>query len=205
MFGKNLLARRKSKGWTQEEVANRIIVTKQTYSHYENENRIPSLDKMLKLAEVFDTNIHALFGSDSSYEEAQTTYPVKHKIETLVEVFLDDSRNLNFKFQSKNKPIVENLLLKEEKYIYFDATDNSMKNLRIMKADKLLIRMRKKIKNGDIALIYVNEKLLVRKIMMAQDLLILEPANPNNSIEIFRVSTDQLRFVGTVEKVIITI
>lgn len=37
MYGQKLRELRKLEGWTQEEVAKKLGVSKQTYSHYENE------------------------------------------------------------------------------------------------------------------------------------------------------------------------
>jgi transcriptional regulator with XRE-family HTH domain len=61
VYGKKLKQLRKIEGWTQEEVANKIGVSKQTYSHYENEKRRPGLDLIRELAEVYQVNIDDIF------------------------------------------------------------------------------------------------------------------------------------------------
>ena len=53
MYGKKLRELRKIEGWTQEEVAKKLGVSKQTYSHYENEKRRPGLDMVRELALVY--------------------------------------------------------------------------------------------------------------------------------------------------------
>lgn len=64
MYGKKLKELRKLEGWTQEEVAKKLGITKQTYSHYENENRKPSLDMIKELAAVYQVNIDDIFSPD---------------------------------------------------------------------------------------------------------------------------------------------
>ncbi|WP_245415775.1 helix-turn-helix domain-containing protein [Alteribacter populi] len=65
LYGERLRNLRKEKGWTQLEVARKVGVSKQTYSHYEKENRRPSLEMAYKLSEVYNVNINDVFGSDS--------------------------------------------------------------------------------------------------------------------------------------------
>lgn len=60
----NLKALRQSLGLTQEEVAGRLGVTRQTVSSYESGRTRPDLDTLKRLAEVYDTDIQAiLYGS----------------------------------------------------------------------------------------------------------------------------------------------
>lgn len=65
MYGEKLRELRKLEGWTQEEVAKKLKVSKQTYSHYENENRRPSLDMVRELANVYQVNIDAIFAEET--------------------------------------------------------------------------------------------------------------------------------------------
>lgn len=211
MYGKNLLTRRLAKGWRQEDVANLIEVKKAAYCHYEKETRRPSLAKMLKLAEIFDTNIHDLFGVDSSQDilpsnltkHKSSEPPLQEKVDTLIDVLWDEHGNFNYKIHSKNEVVVENSLFLEEKNMYFEATDNSMANLRILKGDRLLIRMGEKVKSGDIVLIYVNESLIVRRIIKKESTFVLETESTNDLDGNLRVYSDQIRVVGKVEQVII--
>lgn len=64
MYGEKLRQLRKLEGWTQEEVAKKIGVTKQTYNHYENENRRPSLDMVRELGRVYQVNLDAIFAGE---------------------------------------------------------------------------------------------------------------------------------------------
>lgn len=61
MYGQNLRELRKIEGWTQEEVATKLGISKQTYSHYENEKRKPGLETIRKLAAVYQVDIDKIF------------------------------------------------------------------------------------------------------------------------------------------------
>ena len=59
-FGNKLYELRKGKGFTQEELANRLDVTRQTVSKWELGDSTPDLDKLVLLAELFDMSLDEL-------------------------------------------------------------------------------------------------------------------------------------------------
>ena len=56
----HLKALRKEKGVSQQAVADYLGITRQAYSNYENGNRVPDYETLLKLAEYFETTVDAL-------------------------------------------------------------------------------------------------------------------------------------------------
>lgn len=52
MLGENIKTYRQKKGYTQEEVANRLHVTRQTISKWEKNNSVPDAEVLVKLADV---------------------------------------------------------------------------------------------------------------------------------------------------------
>lgn len=62
MFGERLKTLRQAKGLTQEELAKRIGVTKQTISNWENGNITPALDVLITLVEFFHTTPNGMLG-----------------------------------------------------------------------------------------------------------------------------------------------
>ena len=53
-FNEKLLELRKQKGWSQEEVGEKINVSRQTISKYESGLSTPEMDKLIELAKVFE-------------------------------------------------------------------------------------------------------------------------------------------------------
>ena len=53
---------REARGMTQQELAERIGVRRETILHLENNRYNPSLEMALKIARVFDLKIEDLFG-----------------------------------------------------------------------------------------------------------------------------------------------
>ncbi len=64
MFSENLKAIRKAKGLTQEELAARLHVVRQTISKWEKGLSVPDAELLIRLAEVLDTTVSQLLGAD---------------------------------------------------------------------------------------------------------------------------------------------
>lgn len=64
MLNKNLKTIRNNKGFTQEELANRLHVTRQTISKWEKGYSVPDADLLSKLAEELDVSVSELLGKD---------------------------------------------------------------------------------------------------------------------------------------------
>lgn len=72
-FSDRLKELRTSKGLTMEQLAKEIDSTKGTISNFENKNKKPSLDMLIKLADYFEVSIDYLVG--------RTNDPKLHKKE----------------------------------------------------------------------------------------------------------------------------
>lgn len=62
MFSENLKAMRKAKGYTQEELAIKLNVVRQTVSKWEKGLSVPDADVLSKMADVLDTKVSILLG-----------------------------------------------------------------------------------------------------------------------------------------------
>ena len=60
---------RKKNGWSQEELAEKLGVTRQSISKYEGAQSIPDLDKILKLSEIFGETTDYLIKDELEEEE----------------------------------------------------------------------------------------------------------------------------------------
>ena len=62
MLGENIKTYRQKKGYTQEEVANRLHVTRQTISKWEKNYSVPDAEVLVKLADVLEVQTSQLLG-----------------------------------------------------------------------------------------------------------------------------------------------
>lgn len=62
MLSKRIYELRLSFGWTQVQLAQKLGVTKQTVSNWENDNIQPSIDMLIKLSKIFNASTDYLLG-----------------------------------------------------------------------------------------------------------------------------------------------
>ncbi|MBA4700718.1 MAG: helix-turn-helix transcriptional regulator [Ruminococcus sp.] len=69
-IGKNIKRLRKQRNWTQEQLANKLYISRQTLSNYENGNRLPNLYMACQIADVFEISIDSLMGRKRNSPES---------------------------------------------------------------------------------------------------------------------------------------
>lgn len=62
MLSENIKNLRKNKGYTQEELANRLNVVRQTISKWEKGHSVPDAELLKKLAEILEVDVSQLLG-----------------------------------------------------------------------------------------------------------------------------------------------
>lgn len=68
-FAENLMALRRQRGWSQEELGSQIGVTRQTVSKWEMGQSTPELEKLVELSKLFQISIDQLVGLEKTEEE----------------------------------------------------------------------------------------------------------------------------------------
>ena len=63
MLNENMKALRKNKGLTQEELANRLNVVRQTVSKWEKGLSVPDAEMLQKIADVLESDVSQLLGA----------------------------------------------------------------------------------------------------------------------------------------------
>lgn len=72
MFSENLKSVRKAKGLTQDELAIRLHVVRQTISKWEKGLSVPDAEMLMKIAEIFEVSVSELLGAKIVNETNQT-------------------------------------------------------------------------------------------------------------------------------------
>ena len=68
-FGHKLKSEREKKGWSQDELAEKIYVSRQSVSKWENNKNYPSIETIINLSDLFDITIDELLRSDDRLKE----------------------------------------------------------------------------------------------------------------------------------------
>ncbi len=70
MFSENLKTLRKQKGFSQEELAARLHVVRQTVSKWEKGQSVPDAGTLIRLAEILEVSVSELLGEKIEIEQA---------------------------------------------------------------------------------------------------------------------------------------
>lgn len=83
MLSENIRAIRKSKGLSQQELAVKLNVVRQTLSKWEQGLSVPDSDLLILLAEVLETPVSTLLGESVVEEEASDLGAISEKLEVI--------------------------------------------------------------------------------------------------------------------------
>jgi putative transcriptional regulator len=90
MFSKNLKILRRQKGLSQEELAERLHVVRQTISKWEKGLSVPDADLLIRIADIFETSVSALLGETIEAPENKNT--IAQKLEQLNALLAERNR-----------------------------------------------------------------------------------------------------------------
>ena len=82
-FDENLRALRKEKDYSQEYLAEKMNVSRQTISKWENGSAMPDLKKLTELAELFETSMDELLGTSAPSPSSSTATDNSEELELL--------------------------------------------------------------------------------------------------------------------------
>ena len=83
MLNENIKAIRKSKGLSQQELAVKVNVVRQTISKWEQGLSIPDSDLLIALSEALETPVSTLLGGNVVESEADTVKALSEKLEII--------------------------------------------------------------------------------------------------------------------------
>ena len=83
MLSENIKAIRKSKGLSQQELAVKLNVVRQTVSKWEQGLSVPDSDLLLSLSEALETPVSTLLGETVTEPEADAVKAIAEKLEVL--------------------------------------------------------------------------------------------------------------------------
>ena len=102
MLNENIRNLRKNKGLSQEELAVKLNVVRQTVSKWENGLSVPDSEMLLRLAEELDTNVSTLIGEKIKEDEKDDLKTIAEKLEVI---------NLQFSKRARQSKIIARVII----------------------------------------------------------------------------------------------
>jgi transcriptional regulator with XRE-family HTH domain len=98
LFGSNVRFYRTTRGWSQEELAERIHVSKNTIHDIETGKKFIRAQRLIELSEIFNVDVYKLFlpkdiqNTDSVRVVAQFANHVKESVENIRDQFINSQK-----------------------------------------------------------------------------------------------------------------
>ncbi len=83
MLKENIKSIRKSKGLSQEELAIKLNVVRQTISKWEQGLSVPDAEMLISISEVFETPVSTLLGENISESKVDDLKAISEKLEII--------------------------------------------------------------------------------------------------------------------------
>ena len=176
---------------TQQEVANRLGITRQAYCNYEQGLREPEYTTLCRLAEVLHCPLGRLLGYESQFEPAYGSRipilgTVKGGFDRMAQQELE-----GYELAEVSSP---------EEYFFLRVTGDSMAP-QIQEGDLMLIHSQDTIESGEVGVVLLeNEEATVKRVVFSGRSVILQPFN--NAYTPLVVESGSCRVLGRVVRTI---
>ena len=144
--GKKIYALRKENSLTQDDLASKLMVTRQVISKWELGNSLPSIDLIIELSKLFNTTIEEILclNDDSRIEIDESNIFKGHNRKYILEKIIDgeikvDLVNVFYQFSPIERVLVINAI--KEKKLKVNINDFST---RLTDAEKRLLYEKKR-------------------------------------------------------------
>lgn len=177
-FGEKLRALRDQRGWTQEQIANKLGTSKQVISRYENNQRSPKLSVALKYAEILGVSSNYFTDNEDSNSASGTIppgfepLPKTYKAPLIGEIVCGEPI-------LAEQNIEEYVDIPEDMRCDFCLTckGDSMIDAGIQDGDRVYIRIQPEVENGEIAAVRIGDEATLKRVYWDGNALVLMPEN----------------------------
>jgi len=92
MFGDNLKTMRRQRGFSQEALAERLNIVRQTISKWEKGLSVPDAEMLIQLADILDTTVATLLGETVDIEDESNKNTISAQLEQLNALLAEKNR-----------------------------------------------------------------------------------------------------------------
>ncbi|MBQ5312107.1 MAG: helix-turn-helix domain-containing protein [Oscillospiraceae bacterium] len=192
VFTDNLRRLRRERKLSQQDIAEKLGMTRQAYCHYENEKRRVDIDNAMRIADILGVTLGELSGDDEGlfggFEPIRSQkLPLLGKIACGEPIFDE----ITDTYISVSADIKADFCLV--------CKGDSMINARIHDGDVVMIQRADIVDNGRIAAVAVGDEVTLKRVYYypEKDFLELRPENPSYESLIFTgQELEQVRIIG---------
>lgn len=154
MGGYKIAEARRAKGWSQQQLAERLDTTQQQIARYETGQRDPKADVILKISSILNVTVSYLLGvdSDSGYIEA---IPARSYSLPIVGRIAAGAAREAIEQAGETRQTTEETYIAHPNGFWLVVSGNSMNKL-FPEGTLVLVDPDEEVRNGDVAALFVN-------------------------------------------------
>lgn len=154
MGGYKIAEARRAKGWSQQQLAERLDTTQQQIARYETGQRDPKADVILKISSILNVTVSYLLGvdSDSGYIEA---IPARSYSLPIVGRIAAGAAREAIEQAGETRQTTEETYVAHPNGFWLVVSGNSMNKL-FPEGTLVLVDPDEEVRNGDVAALFVN-------------------------------------------------
>lgn len=175
MFSDRLKQLRKDSGLLQQDMAEKIGITKSAYGYYEQGKTTPDVITAKKIANILDVSVDYLLGKETdvikkNHDKSGFLVPVLGQVQAGIPI--DAIQDI-----LDYEEITADMAASGE-YFALQVRGSSMEP-RMKDGDVVIVRQQPEVENGEIAIVLVNgNDATIKKIGKSSDGIMLVPNNP---------------------------
>ncbi len=185
---------RQARGYTQEALGKFLGVQKAAISKYEGGHANPPQDTLSALADLFHVSIDYLVGRSDDptiSKQAVSQVPVVGRVHAGAPILAEENV---FDYM----PVPESQL-RSGQYFYMEVEGDCMVDAHIIEGALVLVKMQSRVDSGEIAVVRVDDEVVLRRVKWISNQLILYPANPQ--YEPMIIASGDVQIIGKVVEV----
>ncbi len=177
--------------YTQDMLGNFLGVQKAAICKYETGRAVLPQEMLLRLADLFSVSTDYILGRDESAFLSVTNVPILGRVHAGLPILAEENIQEHIPVPSGD--------LQNGEYFFMEVEGDCMTDAHIVEGSLVMVRMQSRVENGEIAVVRVDDEVVLRRVKWLRNQLILYPANPNYDPMI--IASGDVQIIGRVVEV----
>ena len=182
-------------GYTQDMLGNFLGVQKAAICKYENGRASLPQEMLVRLADLFSVSTDYLLGRDtsptSSFGFNMATVPVVGRVHAGLPILAEENVEDHIAVPSAD--------IQNGEFFFMEVEGDCMTDAHIVEGALVLVRLQPRVENGQIAVVRINDEVVLRHVKWVRNQLILYPANSNYDPMV--IASGDVQIIGRVMEV----
>lgn len=177
--------------YTQDMLGNFLGVQKAAICKYETGRAVLPQEMLLRLADLFSVSTDYILGREEAAYSSVTNVPIVGRVHAGLPILAEENIQEHIPVPSGD--------LQNGEYFFMEVEGDCMTDAHIVEGSLVMVRMQSRVENGEIAVVRVDDEVVLRRVKWLRNQLILYPANPNYDPMI--IASGDVQIIGRVVEV----